>query len=88
MLYFGIRARMFRIGHFLDPDVKRMLSKLQNIDKSALPMKDLLEVIDRALGLQCTHTLLHPRGGWGRLDLEPEYLRQERVLGGWNQSFL
>ncbi|XP_028636529.1 angiotensin-converting enzyme-like protein Ace3 [Grammomys surdaster] len=43
MLYFGIRARMFRIDHFLNPDVKRMLSKLQNIDKSALPTKDLLE---------------------------------------------
>lgn len=80
MLYFGIRARMFRIDHFLNPDVKRMLSKLQNIDKSALPTKDLLEVIDRAPGLQRTHTLLHPRGGWVRSDLEPEYLRQEWVL--------
>ncbi|XP_052051480.1 angiotensin-converting enzyme-like protein Ace3 [Apodemus sylvaticus] len=43
MLYFGTRARMFRMNHFLDPDVKRMLRKLRNIDKSALPTKDLLE---------------------------------------------
>ncbi|XP_031209746.1 angiotensin-converting enzyme-like protein Ace3 isoform X3 [Mastomys coucha] len=37
------RARMFRIDQFLNWDVKRMLSKLQNIDKSALPMEDLEE---------------------------------------------
>ncbi|XP_031209745.1 angiotensin-converting enzyme-like protein Ace3 isoform X2 [Mastomys coucha] len=43
MLYFGSRARMFRIDQFLNWDVKRMLSKLQNIDKSALPMEDLEE---------------------------------------------
>lgn len=88
MLYFGTRARMFRIDHFQDLDVKRRLSKLRNIDKSALPVEDFQEVIDRGPGLQGTHTLLHPRGGWVRSDLEPEYLRQEWVLVGWKQSFL
>ncbi|XP_038942571.1 angiotensin I converting enzyme (peptidyl-dipeptidase A) 3 isoform X2 [Rattus norvegicus] len=43
MLYFGTRARMFRIDHFQDLDVKRRLSKLRNIDKSALPVEDFQE---------------------------------------------
>ncbi|KAM4843255.1 angiotensin-converting enzyme-like protein Ace3 [Thomomys bottae] len=43
MLYFGTRARLFNINQFRDPVVKRMLSKLQNIDKAALPKDELLE---------------------------------------------
>ncbi|CAH6776291.1 angiotensin-converting enzyme-like protein Ace3 [Phodopus roborovskii] len=43
MLYFGSRARLFKTDHFQDPEVKRMLSKLQNVDKSALPTEDLRE---------------------------------------------
>nr|XP_021489952.1 angiotensin-converting enzyme-like [Meriones unguiculatus] len=43
MLYFGTRARLFKTDHFHDPEVKRMLSKLQNVDKSALPTEDLRE---------------------------------------------
>ncbi|XP_051015235.1 angiotensin-converting enzyme-like protein Ace3 [Acomys russatus] len=43
MLYFGTRARLFKKDHFQDPEVKRKLSKLQNVDKSALPTEDLRE---------------------------------------------
>lgn len=41
MLYFGTWARLFKISRFQDPDMKRMLSKLQNIDKAALPQDEL-----------------------------------------------
>ncbi|XP_077019647.1 angiotensin-converting enzyme isoform X3 [Tamandua tetradactyla] len=44
MLYFGTRARLFNIGKLQDPAVKRMLSKLQDIDKAALPKDELREV--------------------------------------------
>ncbi|XP_037666445.1 angiotensin-converting enzyme-like protein Ace3 [Choloepus didactylus] len=43
MLYFGTRARMFNISKLQDPAVKRMLSKLQDIDKAALPEDELRE---------------------------------------------
>ncbi|KAF5924442.1 hypothetical protein HPG69_018843 [Diceros bicornis minor] len=43
MLFFGTRARLFKIARFQDPVVKRMLSKLQNIDKAALPKDELRE---------------------------------------------
>lgn len=75
MLYFGTRARLFKTEHFHDPEVRRMLSKLQNVDKSALPTEDLREVIDRAPGLQGTHSCTPREGGsclawkqsiWGR----------------------
>uniref|UniRef100_A0A4W2I3G6 Angiotensin-converting enzyme n=1 Tax=Bos indicus x Bos taurus TaxID=30522 RepID=A0A4W2I3G6_BOBOX len=42
-LYFGTRARMFKIANFQDSDVKRMLSKLLNVDKAALPKEELRE---------------------------------------------
>ncbi|XP_028721157.1 angiotensin-converting enzyme-like protein Ace3 [Peromyscus leucopus] len=43
MLYFSTRARLFKTDQFQDPEVKRMLSKLQNVDKSALPTEELRE---------------------------------------------
>ncbi|XP_011366886.1 angiotensin-converting enzyme-like protein Ace3 [Pteropus vampyrus] len=43
MLYFGTRARLFKNASFQDPTIKRMLSKLQNIDKAALPKDELRE---------------------------------------------
>uniref|UniRef100_A0A8C7BW83 Angiotensin-converting enzyme n=1 Tax=Neovison vison TaxID=452646 RepID=A0A8C7BW83_NEOVI len=54
MLYFGTRARLFKTSRFQDPAVKRMLSKLQTIDKAALPQDELREVMDgeRAGGRQ------------------------------------
>lgn len=63
MLYFGSRARMFKTNYFHDPEVKRMLSKLQNVDKSALPTEDLREVIDRAPGRHGTHARTQGRVG-------------------------
>ena len=66
-LYFGTRARLFKIANFQDPDVKRMLSKLLNVDKAALPKEELREVMDEPPGLQAHAP--HPRGGqaagWG-----------------------
>ncbi|VFV22246.1 angiotensin-converting enzyme-like [Lynx pardinus] len=41
MPYFGTWARQFKISRFQDPAMKRMLSKLQNIDKAALPQDEL-----------------------------------------------
>lgn len=76
MLYFSSRARLFKTAHFQDQDMKRMLSKLQNVDKSALPTEDLREVIDRAPGLQSTHSCTPGEGGSLTCDLEPECLGQ------------
>nr|XP_019588384.1 PREDICTED: angiotensin-converting enzyme-like [Rhinolophus sinicus] len=42
-LYFGTRVRLFKNARFQDPAVKRMLSKLQNIEKAALPKDELRE---------------------------------------------
>lgn len=87
MLYFGSRARLFKTDHFQNPDVKRMLSKLQNIDKSALPTEDLREVIDRAPGLQGTHSCSPGKGGLDRTGNQVS-LGQEGMPVGKNQSFL
>lgn len=81
MLYFGIRARLFKNARFQDPAMKRMLSKLQNIEKAALPEDELREVMDgtEPPGLQAHAP--RPRGGWEeRLGGEPECLGQEE---GW-----
>uniref|UniRef100_A0A8D2AL95 Angiotensin-converting enzyme n=1 Tax=Sciurus vulgaris TaxID=55149 RepID=A0A8D2AL95_SCIVU len=43
MVYFGSRARLFKIAQFQDPAVKRMLSKLLDIGKAALPKDELWE---------------------------------------------
>ncbi|XP_058531303.1 angiotensin-converting enzyme-like protein Ace3 isoform X1 [Ochotona princeps] len=43
LTYFGTRARLFKVSQFQDPDVKRMLRKLQDIDKAALPEEELQE---------------------------------------------
>uniref|UniRef100_A0A7N5KD44 Angiotensin-converting enzyme n=1 Tax=Ailuropoda melanoleuca TaxID=9646 RepID=A0A7N5KD44_AILME len=43
-------ARLFKTSRFQDPAVKRMLSKLQNIDKAALPQDELEEVMDGKAG--------------------------------------
>ncbi|XP_012602958.1 angiotensin-converting enzyme-like protein Ace3 isoform X1 [Microcebus murinus] len=48
MVYFGTRARLFKIAQIEDPAVKRMLSKLQDIGKAALPKDELREVMDGA----------------------------------------
>ncbi|XP_006533119.1 angiotensin-converting enzyme-like protein Ace3 isoform X3 [Mus musculus] len=62
-------------------DVKRMLRKLQNIDKSALPTEDLLEVTDRGPGRPGTHTPA-PERRYNRLltYMETAYNRAEVCL--------
>jgi hypothetical protein len=75
MRYFGTRARLFKITQFQDPAVKRMLRKLRDIDKAALPEDELQEVIDRAPGLQAHAPL--PQGWVGG---------SVRPGGGGNQS--
>lgn len=60
-LYFGTRARLFKVANFQDSDVKRMLSKLLNVDKAALPKEELREVMDKPPGLQAHAP--HPRVG-------------------------
>ena len=88
-LYFGTRARMFKIANFQDSDVKRMLSKLLNIDKAALPKEELREVMDEPPGLQA-HA---PPSGVGRPPGgEPPGAERslgeaglELPLGGWGR---
>ncbi|EPY86413.1 angiotensin-converting enzyme [Camelus ferus] len=56
-LYFGTRARLFNIANFQDPDVKRMLSNLQNIGKAALP-KDKLQEYNQILAyMETTYSM-------------------------------
>lgn len=62
MLFFGTQARLFKIARFQDPVVKHMLSKLQNIDKAALPKDELQEVMEGAP--RSPGTCSPARGGW------------------------
>lgn len=48
MIYFGTRACLFKVAQFQNQDLNRMLRKLQNIDKAALPKDELREVMDGA----------------------------------------
>ncbi|XP_039091839.1 angiotensin-converting enzyme-like protein Ace3 [Hyaena hyaena] len=57
MLYFGTRARLFKISRFQDPAVKRMLSKLQNIDKAALPQDKLREYNKLLAYMETTYSM-------------------------------
>ncbi|XP_055435571.1 angiotensin-converting enzyme-like protein Ace3 [Bubalus kerabau] len=56
-LYFGTRARMFKIANFQDSDVKRMLSKLLNIDKAALPKEELREYNEILAYMETTYSM-------------------------------
>jgi hypothetical protein len=82
MTYFGTRARLFKITQFQDPAVKRMLSKLQDIDKAALPKDELQEVIDRAPGLQAHAPLPQGRVG-GSVRPGGGGTRVSGAGGGW-----
>ncbi|XP_004456877.2 angiotensin-converting enzyme-like protein Ace3 [Dasypus novemcinctus] len=57
MLYFGTRARLFNISSFRDPAVKRMLSKLQDIDKAALPKDELWEYNQLLAYMEMTYSM-------------------------------
>ncbi|XP_020730928.2 angiotensin-converting enzyme-like protein Ace3 isoform X1 [Odocoileus virginianus] len=56
-LYFGTRARLFKIANFQDPDVKRMLSKLLNVDKAALPKEELREYNQILAYMETTYSM-------------------------------
>uniref|UniRef100_A0A4X1T526 Angiotensin-converting enzyme n=1 Tax=Sus scrofa TaxID=9823 RepID=A0A4X1T526_PIG len=56
-LYFGTRARLFKIDDFQDPDVKRMLSKLQNLYKAALPEDELREYNQILAYMETTYSM-------------------------------
>uniref|UniRef100_A0A8B9XSP7 Angiotensin-converting enzyme n=1 Tax=Bos mutus grunniens TaxID=30521 RepID=A0A8B9XSP7_BOSMU len=56
-LYFGTRARMFKIANFQDSDVKRMLSKLLNVDKAALPKEELREYNEILAYMETTYSM-------------------------------
>ncbi|XP_007958103.1 angiotensin-converting enzyme-like protein Ace3 [Orycteropus afer afer] len=43
ILYFGTQAHQFNITTFRDPVIKRMLKKVQDMDKAALPEEELRE---------------------------------------------
>ncbi|XP_072602963.1 angiotensin-converting enzyme-like protein Ace3 [Vulpes vulpes] len=57
MLYFGTRARLFKTSRFQDPDVKRLLSKLLNIDKAALPQDELREYNQLLAYMETTYSM-------------------------------
>lgn len=98
MLFFATRARLFKNTRFQDPTVKRMLSKLQNIGKAALPKDKLLEVTSGAPGSPGTCSSLwgggQPAGGepraWGGREVGgagPELpLGEEQSKGCWEDA--
>ncbi|XP_005402269.1 PREDICTED: angiotensin-converting enzyme-like isoform X2 [Chinchilla lanigera] len=57
MKYFGTRAHLFKIAQFQDPAVKRMLSKLQDIGKAALPEDELWEYNKLLAYMETTYSL-------------------------------
>lgn len=85
MLYFGTRARLFKNASFQDPTIKRMLSKLQNIDKAALPKDELREVMD---GAPRSPGACSPPQGWVGLQGGSWSVWGRREVGGQGQSFL
>ncbi|XP_057569833.1 angiotensin-converting enzyme-like protein Ace3 [Hippopotamus amphibius kiboko] len=56
-LYFGMRARLFKTAGIQDPDVKRTLSKLQNLDKAALPKEELREYNQILANMETTYSM-------------------------------
>uniref|UniRef100_A0A8C6G0I9 Angiotensin-converting enzyme n=1 Tax=Moschus moschiferus TaxID=68415 RepID=A0A8C6G0I9_MOSMO len=56
-LYFGTRARLFKIANFQDSDVKRMLSKLLDVDKAALPKEELREYNQILAYMETTYSM-------------------------------
>eukprot|EP00071_Canis_lupus_P044971 XP_022278528.1 angiotensin-converting enzyme-like protein Ace3 isoform X1 [Canis lupus familiaris] len=57
MLYFGTQARLFKTSRFQDPDVKRLLSKLLNVDKAALPQDELQEYNQLLAYMETTYSM-------------------------------
>ncbi|KAM6174547.1 angiotensin-converting enzyme [Erethizon dorsatum] len=57
MKYFGTQAYLFKIDQLQDPAVKRMLSKLQDIGKAALPHDELREYNKLLAYMETTYSL-------------------------------
>ncbi|XP_008269909.2 angiotensin-converting enzyme-like protein Ace3 isoform X1 [Oryctolagus cuniculus] len=57
LTYFGTRARLFKTSQFQDPAVKRMLSKLKDIDKAALPKDKLWEYNKLLAYMETTYSM-------------------------------
>uniref|UniRef100_H0XMC6 Angiotensin-converting enzyme n=1 Tax=Otolemur garnettii TaxID=30611 RepID=H0XMC6_OTOGA len=57
MVYFGTRARLFKTDQFQDQVVKRMLSKLQDIGKAALPQDELREYNQLLAYMETTYSM-------------------------------
>uniref|UniRef100_A0A8C3WTT6 Angiotensin-converting enzyme n=1 Tax=Catagonus wagneri TaxID=51154 RepID=A0A8C3WTT6_9CETA len=90
-LYFGTRAHLFKIDDFQDPDVKRMLSKLQNVYKAALPKDELQEYNQILAYMKTTYSMAQVCLSEGPcLPLEPDLEEimatsrdQEELLWAW-----
>ncbi|XP_030892312.1 angiotensin-converting enzyme-like protein Ace3 [Leptonychotes weddellii] len=91
MLYFGTRARLFKTSRFHDAAVKRMLSKLQNIDKAALPQDELREYNNLLAYMETTYSMAQVCLNEGPcLPLEPDLQEvmatsrdQKELLWAW-----
>ncbi|XP_004749261.2 angiotensin-converting enzyme-like protein Ace3 isoform X1 [Mustela putorius furo] len=91
MLYFGTRARLFKTSRFQDPAVKRMLSKLQTIDKAALPQDELREYNQLLTYMETTYSMAQVCLNEGPcLPLEPDLQEimatsrdQKELLWAW-----
>ncbi|XP_035972038.1 angiotensin-converting enzyme-like protein Ace3 [Halichoerus grypus] len=91
MLYFGTRARLFKTSRFHDAAVKRMLSKLQNIDKAALPQDELREYNKLLAYMETTYSMAQVCLNEGPcLPLEPDLQEimatsrdQKELLWAW-----
>ncbi|XP_055982553.1 angiotensin-converting enzyme-like protein Ace3 [Sorex fumeus] len=75
MLYFGTRARLFKIPAIQDPTLKRMLSKLQNLEKAALPQDELREYNQLLANMETAYSMAQVCLNEGPcLDLEPDLI--------------
>ncbi|XP_025746074.1 LOW QUALITY PROTEIN: angiotensin-converting enzyme-like protein Ace3 [Callorhinus ursinus] len=91
MLYFGTRARLFKTSRFHDVAVKRMLSKLQNIGKAALPQDELWEYNKLLAYMETTYSMAQVCLSEGPcLPLEPDLQEvmatsrdQKELLWAW-----
>ncbi|XP_006146875.1 angiotensin-converting enzyme-like protein Ace3 [Tupaia chinensis] len=73
MMYFGSRARLFKTAQLQDLDVKRALSKLQDIDKAALPKDELWEYNKLLADMETTYSMAQVCLNEGPcMSLEPE----------------
>uniref|UniRef100_A0A8C9GPX8 Angiotensin-converting enzyme n=1 Tax=Piliocolobus tephrosceles TaxID=591936 RepID=A0A8C9GPX8_9PRIM len=91
MIYFGIRACLFKVAQFQAQDVNRTLRKLQNIDKAALPKDELREYNELLADMEMTYSMAQVcLNETACLSLEPELeevmatsRNKEELLWAW-----